>query len=210
MAKTSVPADPRIAAVILAAGGSSRLGRSKQLLRYRGLPLILRAVGLARAAGSGVIVVLGDQRQRLRSLLRRRHARPQEPRLTIVGNAHWAAGLASSLRAGIEAVPPGADAVLILLVDQPRLTSRDIERLVSEWRRRPAQPAAARYLDRIGVPAVIPRRWFHELATLDGDVGAREVLRRLDGISLVEMPAAAFDVDTPADAAALGAETEGA
>jgi molybdenum cofactor cytidylyltransferase len=205
MSRTSAPADPRIAAVILAAGGSSRLGRSKQLLRYRGVPLILRAIRLARqAAGSGVIVVIGDQRQRLRSVLRRRRPGIRPPRLTIVGNAHWGEGLASSLRAGIRAVPPGAEAVLMLLVDQARLTSRDIERLVSEWRKRPSQPAAARYRDRIGVPAVIPRRWFRELATLDGDVGAREVLRRLDGVAPVEMPTAAFDVDTPADAAALG------
>jgi len=205
MSRTSATGDPRIAAVILAAGGSSRLGRSKQLLRYRGVPLIERAVRLARhAAGSGVIVVLGDQRQRLRSLLQRRGQGAQKPRLTIVGNPRWTDGLSSSLRAGIAAVPPGAEAVLMLLVDQATLTSLDIERLVSGWRRHPLRPAAAHYLGRIGVPAVIPRRWFRELATLDGDVGAREVLRRVDGVSLVEMPAAAFDVDTAADAAALG------
>jgi len=206
MSRTSAPADPRLAAVILAAGGSSRLGRPKQLLRYRGATLIERAVRLARrVAGGGIVVVVGDQRQRLRSLLRRReHRRADDGRLRIVGNARWAAGLAASLSVGIAAVPPTAQAALILVVDQARLDARDIERLVAAWRRRPSKPAAALYRERAGVPVVMPRRWFSELANLTGDVGARQVLRRLGDISLVEMPAAAFDVDSPADAESLG------
>jgi len=204
MSPTSAAPDPRLAAVILAAGGSSRLGRPKQLLRYRGVALIERALRLARrVAGRDVIVVLGDQQQRLRSLLRRRPGAGGR-RCSIVNNARWAEGLATSLRAGIGAVPPTAAAVLILVVDQAKIEARDIDRLVSRWQKRPAKPAAARYADRAGVPAVIPRRWFREVATLAGDVGARQILRRLDGTSLVDMPAAAFDIDTPADARSLG------
>ncbi|HUF73064.1 MAG TPA: nucleotidyltransferase family protein [Gammaproteobacteria bacterium] len=207
MSRTSAPADPRLAAVILAAGGSSRLGRPKQLLRYRGATLIERAVRLARrGAACDIVVVVGDQRQRLRSLLRRREQRrADDGRLTIVGNARWAAGLATSLNVGIGAVPTTAKAALILVVDQARLDAEDIERLVAAWQKRPSKPAAARYLERAGVPAVIPRRWFPALASLTGDVGARQVLRRLDDVSLVDMPAAAFDVDLPADAESLGA-----
>jgi molybdenum cofactor cytidylyltransferase len=206
MSRTSAPAEPWLAAVILAAGGSRRLGRPKQLLRYRGRTLIERAVRLARhAAGGGIVVVVGNQRQRLRSLLRRRRESGLEGgRASVVGNPRWATGLASSLAAGIGAVPPAAKAALILVVDQARLDAGDIERLVAAWRRRPSKPAAARYLGRAGVPAVIPRRWFPALASLTGDVGAREVLRRLDDVSLVEMPAAAFDIDLPADAESLG------
>lgn len=205
MSRTSAPADRDLAAVILAAGGSSRLGQPKQLLRYRGRPLIVRAVRLAgRVAGAGVIVVLGDQRQRLRSLLRRRDRVRDHETLSIVDNPRWADGLASSLRAGIGATPTSAKAALILVVDQARLDAADLNRLAGRWRRRPSRPAAAHYLDRAGVPAVIPRRWFRDLAALSGDVGARELLRRLDDVSLVPMPNAAFDVDTPADAATLG------
>lgn len=194
-------ADARLAAVILAAGGSKRLGRTKQLLRYRCMPLILRSVRLARHGTRGrIVVVLGDQRQRLRSLLHR-HAKD----VIVVGNAHWHEGLASSLAAGLQAIPPNVRAALILLVDQAGLEATDIKRLVAAWRARPTRPAAAHYQGRAGVPAVIPRRWFRSLATLGGDVGARHVLRRLGDVSLVAMPSAELDVDTPADAAALGA-----
>jgi molybdenum cofactor cytidylyltransferase len=206
MSMTSAPADVGLATVILAAGGSSRLGRPKQLLRYRGAPLIVRAVRLAqRAAGNDVIVVVGDQRQRLRSVLRRRL-----PLLEVVGNARWAEGLSTSLRVGLGAVPTTARAALILLVDQVRIEARDIDRLVRRWRRRPSKPAAACYLGRAGVPAVIPRRWFGELGALSGDAGARALLRRFGDVSLVEMAAAEFDVDTPADAAALTGYAESA
>lgn len=206
MCRTSAP-DARLAAVILAAGGSSRLGRPKQLLRYRGATLIERAVRLAgRVAGCGIVVVVGAERQRLRSLLRRHpQRRAGGGHLSVVGNTRWAAGLATSLNAGISAVPPTAKAALILVVDQARLDAYDIDRLVAAWRRRPSKPAAARYLERRGVPAVLPRRWFSVLAGLEGDVGARQVLRDLDDISLVEMPAAAFDVDRPADVTELRA-----
>lgn len=209
MSRTSAPADPRLAAVILAAGGSRRLGRPKQLLRYRGSTLIERAARLARdAAGSEVVVVVGDQRQRLRSLLhRRQRAGSGGRRLTIATNARWADGLATSLETGIAALPATTDAALILLVDQAKIEARDIGRLVSQWRKRPGKPAAARYLGRAGVPAVIPRRFFRELSALTGDVGARQLLRRLgDDVSLVDMPAAAFDVDTPDDLESLNRE----
>lgn len=216
MSMTSAPADSRLAAVILAAGGSSRLGRPKQLLRYRGAPLIVRAALLAQhAAGNDIIVVVGDQRQRLRSVLHKRRLDRRPPgnsraRLAVVGNARWPEGLSTSLRAGLEAVPPKATGALILLVDQARIEARDIDRLVRCWRRRPSKAAAAHYLGRAGVPAVIPRRWFGKVRALSGDVGARALLRRLGEVSLVEMAAAGFDVDTPADAAALTGRPEAA
>jgi molybdenum cofactor cytidylyltransferase len=206
MSRTSAPADPRLAAVILAAGGSRRLGRPKQLLRYRGTTLVERAARLARgAAGSDVVVVIGDQPQRLRSLLRRhQRAGSAGRRLTIATNARWADGLATSLKTGIAALPATAGAALILLVDQAKIEAGDIGRLVSQWQRHPGRPAAACYLDRAGVPAVIPRRFFRELSTLTGDTGARQLLRRLgDDVALVDMPAAAFDIDTPDDVESL-------
>lgn len=186
-------------AIVLAAGGSTRLGRPKQLLQYRREALIVRTARLARVAIRGrVIVVLGDQQQRLRSLLRR-----QAPDVTAVGNSHWRDGLATSLQIGMQQVSPKAAGVLVLLVDQAKIETADIDRLISCWRHRPAIPAAAFYGGRAGAPAVIPRRRFNEVRALSGDRGARQLLRRVGDIALVEMPSAQFDVDTPADAALL-------
>jgi len=199
MRQTLTPADTRLAAVILAAGGSRRLGQPKQLLRYRGTQLIVSTARLARqSVGGKVIVVLGDQQQRLRCLLHR-----HDQNLVIVNNSRWREGLATSLKAGLQQVPPAASAVLILLVDQARITTSDVGRLVTCWQKRPGKPAAAYYLGRAGVPAVIPRRWFNDIRALDGNIGARQLLRSLGAISLVDVPTAEFDVDTPADATAL-------
>jgi molybdenum cofactor cytidylyltransferase len=186
-------------AILLAAGGSTRLGRPKQLLTFRRAPLIVRMALLARRSVRGrVIVVLGDQQQRLRSLLRRR-----VPGAIIVTNSHWREGLATSLKSGLKIVAPGAAGFLVLLVDQAKIEATDIDRLIAGWRKRPALPAAAYYGGRGGVPAVIPRALFDQVRALDGDRGARDLLRRVGEISLVEIPAAKFDIDTPADAALL-------
>src|SRR5881394_2835168 len=162
----------RIACVLLAAGGSSRLGRPKQLVRRGPRPLLLHALDAARGApfpDEDVVVVLGAEALRLRALLRR-HA----PRVRIAANARWATGHAGSLH-----------------------------RLVAAWRRRPAFPAAAHYSGRAGVPAVLPRRAWRSLRALDGDAGARALLRGAGAITRVAMPEAELDVDTPADIARL-------
>ena len=191
----------RIACVLLAAGGSSRLGRPKQLVRRGPRPLLLHALDAARGApfpDEDVVVVLGAEALRLRALLRR-HA----PRVRIAANARWATGLASSLRAGLSALPRGAAAALVLLVDQPNVDAGALHRLVAAWRRRPAVPAAAHYSGRAGVPAVLPRRAWRSLRALDGDAGARALLRGAGAITRVAMPEAELDVDTPADVARL-------
>ena len=203
MRTTSARRRPRLAALVLAAGGSSRLGQPKQLLRLRGEPLLLRACRLAGAvADAGVVVVLGAGALRLRNLLRRRG-----PELTIVHNAGWSEGMAGSLRAGLRRVPRGASGLLISLVDHPGIEAADLLRLVGQWRRCPGQPAAAYYEGRAGVPAVIPRRLFGALRAVEGDKGARQVLGRAARSRLLPMPAAAIDVDTPGDAAMLERRT---
>ena len=199
MRTTSARRRPRLAALVLAAGSSSRLGQPKQLLRLRGEPLLLRACRMASAvADVEVIVVLGAGALRLRSLLQRRRLE-----ITIVHNASWSKGMAGSLRSGLAAVPRGTSGLLISLVDQPGIRSADLLRLVGHWRRRPGRPAAAYYQGSAGVPAVIPRRLFGALRAIEGDKGARQILGRAGDVSLLAMPAAAVDIDTPEDAAKL-------
>ena len=180
--------------MLLAAGGSTRLGEPKQLLRRRGVPLLVHAIEAGEAAvGSPVVAVLGARALTLRSVLRRRGVRARP-----VVNAKWRQGLASSLAAGLRALPPRT-AALLVLVDQPNVGRAALERLVAAWRKRPAVPAAAFYDGRAGVPAILPPRHFAAARALSGDQGARALLRSLPDVTLVPMPEAAADVDTPED-----------
>jgi molybdenum cofactor cytidylyltransferase len=189
----------RIACIVLAAGGSRRLGFPKQLLRRRARSLLARALAAARGAlpHSRLIVVLGAEAPRLRLVVRR-----AAPSVDVVYNAHWADGLASSLNAGLTAVPAVTHAILVTLVDQPNVDERALLRLLHAWGRRQGVAAAALYSGRPGVPAVLPRRYWRAIRELRGDAGARTLLRA-SGITFVDMPEAELDIDTRADVARL-------
>lgn len=184
---------------MLAAGGSRRLGFPKQLLRRRARPLLAHALQAARRAlpRSPLVVVLGAAALRLRSVVRR-----AAREATVVYNASWADGLASSLNAGVDAVPAHTAAILVMLVDQPGVDERALSRLLRAWRRRPGAAAAALYAGRNGVPAVLPRRYWRAIRELRGDAGARALLRSA-AVTSVSMPEAELDIDTRADAARL-------
>lgn len=184
--------------LILAAGASTRLGQPKQLVKIAGRPALHVVVEHAVAiAGNAVTVVVGAHAKELTYLFGR------SPASWIV-NKHWEEGMASSLKCGLGAVPPAADAVMILLGDQVRVTRDDLSRLLGAWQGQEHMIAAAVYGGTVGVPAIFPRAYFPELAELRGDEGARKILRRnADRIVRVPMPSAAFDLDTPEDLRAL-------
>jgi molybdenum cofactor cytidylyltransferase len=180
---------------VLAAGGSSRLGRPKQLVRYRQRLLLSRAVAAGAAlAPKRVVVVLGADAVRLRLVLRR----SRQP-VTCVQNRRWREGIASSLRAGLATLPKRARAALIVLTDQPRVGVRALARIGRAWRARPGLPVAAAYSDGIGVPAILPRRLWRRAAALEGDVGARKLLAAEARLVRVAVPEAELDIDTAAD-----------
>lgn len=183
--------------LVLAAGGSARLGRAKQFLRHRGATLLHTAVSRARRAG-GVrpVVVTGARHLAVALAARRAGAR-------TVHNAAWRRGMGTSLARGI-ASRPHAAAVLVMTVDQPFVAQRDLDRLLRAWRRRPDHPAAAAYAGRLGIPAVLPRRHLAALRRTDGDRGARSLLNaQARRVTAVALPAAVHDIDTPADRSAL-------
>jgi len=199
MVRFAARRSPALACVLLAAGGSRRLGHPKQLLRHQNRPLLLHAIDAARTAAPGapLVVVLGAHRMRLRLALRR-----AAPTVLVAANPRWTEGLASSLQAALDRVPHGTRAILVQLVDQPRVDADALRRLLAAWRRRPGIPAAARYDNRAGVPAVLPRSSWRAVRALRGDSGARALLRDARALTLVDMPQAAVDLDTPEDVSA--------
>lgn len=193
-------ANPHV--LVLAAGAARRFGSPKQLVRVGGEPLLHRAVTRAtEVAGHAVTVVLGAHAAQLTPLLKHSAA-------SVVVNRQWEEGLASSLRAGIAQLPGSAVAVLVTLADQAAITTHDLRRLVTAWRRQPDWAVAAGYEGHAGVPAIFPASAFPALLALRGDVGARPVIQALgDRCLRFPMPHAAIDIDTPEDLLKLAPES---
>jgi CTP:molybdopterin cytidylyltransferase MocA len=186
----------RFGAVILAAGGSSRMGAAKQMLELEGRPLIARSVDAVLGSRAGpVIVVLGADSARIRAAIGRR------PVLAVL-NPDWSSGLASSIRLGLAALlaaEPALDAALLTPCDQPALSSGAIARLAA-LQRATGRIAAARYGGRNGAPAVFGRGHFAALAALEGDEGARKLINGdPEIVAALDLPDLALDLDTPAD-----------
>jgi molybdenum cofactor cytidylyltransferase len=181
-------------AIVLAAGGSSRFGSAKQLVRIGDRPLLSLVAGrAAEVVGHALTVVLGAGAAELSPLLRHSPG-------SVVINRDWREGLASSIRAGVASLPAACAGVMLVLADQACVTAEDLRRLAGTWRRQPQCVVAARYGATNGVPAIFPQHLFGELRELKGDVGARALLKRhADRLVKVPMASAAFDLDTPDD-----------
>ena len=184
---------PRHAAIVLAAGGSRRLGRPKQALEVDGQPLLRRAVLAALAtAPARTVVVLGAGAGALRPLV-------ADLATEFVECADWNEGMGASLRTGLAHAGAGMDGALVVLCDQPALEASHLRALVARWREAPDRAVASRYADVRGVPAILPHAWFTELAALRGDAGARELLRTRADVREVVNEALGRDIDTPGD-----------
>lgn len=172
------------AAIVLAAGASTRLGRPKQLLKLGGETLLERAVRVATdAACTPVIVVIHDA-----ALIEPLQARGAQ----VLLNRRWYEGMSTSIHAGVRrATGLKADGVVLMTCDQPAVTAVHLRALMASG----AMTASA-YAGRRGVPAYIPAASFPELLQLSGDTGARELLR---SGATVDLPGGELDVDTEAD-----------
>jgi molybdenum cofactor cytidylyltransferase len=189
--------DAGIAAVVLAAGASTRLGKPKQLIEIEGEQLLRRTVRLALEVGCApVFVVLGFEAERMRAQLEGLGA-------TAAVNERWTEGMGSSLRSGMEAVcarEPQPRGVLLLVCDQPRLTVEHLRKLLAEQGGDDSAIVASEYAGRAGVPAVFGRQYFAELLAVEGDRGAREVIRRHgEAVRAVAWPEGEIDLDRAED-----------
>ncbi|GMU09360.1 nucleotidyltransferase family protein [Corallococcus caeni] len=186
-----------VAVVVLAAGGSSRLGQPKQLLRHEGTSLVRRAARSALDASPVVVVVLGARRDDVASELDGLAVR-------CVDNPEWALGQGSSLHAGLRALPPDVDGAVLMLCDQLRVDAAHLRSLISTFERTHAPIIASAYASTRGVPALFSRALFSELEALPPTDGARGLIAR-DPSRVVEvaLPGGEEDVDTAEDALRL-------
>jgi molybdenum cofactor cytidylyltransferase len=183
-----------VAVVLLAAGGSTRLGRPKQLLVYRGTTLIRRMAEAAlRSRAQSVVVVLGAHAARVRPAL---HGLP----LQVVENLEWESGISSSIRAGIRTVPPSCQAILFMAVDQVYVTADLLDRLLSIYEESATPIVASSYAGTRGIPVLFARTLFPLLLSLAGDSGAKQIIEaHAHETATVDFPRGSIDLDRPED-----------
>jgi molybdenum cofactor cytidylyltransferase len=198
-----------IAAVVLAAGRSTRMGGPNKLLaEIAGRPLVRIAVEQVLASrAKPVIVVTGHERERVEAALKGLSVQ-------FVHNPDFAQGLGGSVRTGIAAVPAAADAAIVCLGDMPQVDAALIDRLIAGFAPEQGALAVVPTIDgQRGNPVLWSRRFFPDLMAIEGDVGARNLINRY-GEAVVEVPVtgkgALVDVDTPEALRGIKAAIEGA
>jgi len=191
-----------IPAILLAAGASRRLGRPKQLVRVAGETLLERTLRVVRESGAGpTLAVLCAHRDAIQTAIDLAAVR-------VVVNPEWEQGIATSIRVGLRAAQEqvsDATGILMLVCDQPKLNAEHLRILIAVHERA-VEPSivASLYAGIAGIPAIFPASQFSRLLGLQGDAGARYLLRD-PGCPLISVPfeGGEVDLDTPYDLAAL-------
>lgn len=181
-------------AIILAAGESIRFGSTKQLAHWDNETLVGRAVRLARAVcGDCSVLVLGSDWERVLAAC--------EPRPGFfVRNDQYESGMASSIACGVRSVASVADAVLLIMADQPLITAEHLSSLIQEWSRSADDIIVSEYAGVQGPPVIFPAHCFDKLMHLEGDQGARALLSDpAHSVTGLTFDAASIDIDTPED-----------
>jgi len=183
-----------VGVIVLAAGGSTRMGQPKQLLRFGGESLLRRAVRTALAThDSRTLVVVGSDAPAMQSELR-------DVPASIILNGDWARGLSSSIRCAIGALGQAARAALFMTCDQPLVTPSLLQEMIDIFRTASAPLVACEYGGTLGVPALFSHRHFRDLLALTGDAGAKALLIRHEGeVHRIPFPEGSYDVDTIQD-----------
>ena len=183
----------QVGAIVLAAGGSTRMGEPKQLLPIDGRPMVRHVVEVVCAAGlAQVVVVVGAEAQPVTRAL-------AGLSVQISFNESWARGLSDSLKTGLDALRPEIQATLIVLADQPGLTTDLLQSLAARYQATRARVVAPYYQGHRGNPVLFDRVLFQELRAVEGDRGGRDILERhRDWVERVDVdtPAVLLDVDT--------------
>ena len=206
----------QIAAVILAAGESSRLGQPKQLIQFRGKTLVRRTVDAASEAGCRkVLVVLGDSKRTASGsptgkareyeidLVEAIRSELEKTGATIVANPNWKRGIGTSIRAGVRHLiesAPGVEATVLLACDQPFVDRAVIDGIITLHHETRKPIVAASYAGTLGVPALFDRSRLPDLLGLDDSAGAKSIiLSNRDQVAEFPFPEGEIDIDTAED-----------
>jgi molybdenum cofactor cytidylyltransferase len=196
--------------MILAAGESSRMGRDKALLDYRGSTFLNHLISLFLPRLSPVVVVLGHNAPAIRAAIAAEPA-AESADLRVVVNDRYKLGMLSSLQAGIRALPPGAPGALFTLVDHPAVQESTLDQLVEAFARGGAPLVIPRYQAKRGHPVAASRAILEEILALPAETSAKDVIhahrsetRFLD----VDDPGVVTDVDSPPEYEDLKASWE--
>jgi molybdenum cofactor cytidylyltransferase len=186
-----------IAAVILAAGASTRMGTPKQLLSWQGRTLLRSVTETAIASHcSPIIIVLGAYIEQI-------HCEVRDLPVRVVENHEWQMGMGSSIRSGIQALlnqTSAVEAAILLLCDQPFVSPQIIQQLKSIYYSTHQPIIASKYRNIVGVPALFHSTLFPELVGLNQLEGAKTVIQRhINSVSTLDFPQGAMDTDTPKD-----------
>ena len=177
-------------AVILAAGGSSRLGYPKQLLEVHGQNILQKLVLDVQNSVDDLLVVTGAYADAICQVL---------PGVQCVHNTHWSQGMGGTIAVAVEALPAKTTHVLICLCDQVKIPVSHYTKLLDNARQHPGDIWASKYAGTIGVPAIFPSKYFSQLLALKGCRGGAHSMIRQYPHQWVCCEAAAFDLDEAQD-----------
>lgn len=184
------------AIVILAAGESRRMGTSKQLLMVENTPLLRRSAEIAVRTTQPVWVVLGANESAHRGVLSGCSCK-------IVVNPNWREGMGTSIQLGLASVcneARDASAILLMVCDQPLVTTAHLLSLLAQSTLHPSSRIASGYADTMGVPAIFPKTFFSQLMKIPPSMGARKLLAdNPETVVTVPLPGGEIDLDTPED-----------
>jgi molybdenum cofactor cytidylyltransferase len=178
--------------ILLAAGASQRLGFPKQLVQIK-KELLVRRTARVAVEVFPLTVVLGHRSEECRAAVAGLN-------VAVLENPNWEEGIASSIRLGVErANENGAQAVVLLVVDQYQIDSNILRAIIGKFDGQPDCSVAASYAGVLGTPVLFGSGWFQQLLSLRGDYGARALLKGAINVASVSWPAGAEDLDTISD-----------
>lgn len=185
------------AVLILAAGAASRMNQAKMLLPFASASILSHILGEVKAVKPGCICLLtGYYHKEIADSI-------DTSQLFLVHNKHWKEGMASSIRAGMQALMkkyPELSSVMILVSDQPYLNRKLLYEMMAVQAKTRKGIVAARYGKVTGTPVLFEKKYFNQLLALDGDTGARSVLQQhKTDMATVAFPLGAIDIDTAED-----------
>lgn len=189
---------PKVTILLLAAGGSSRLGQPKQVLPWKSSNLLQNAIEVAKETKAcRVVLVLGANYNTIISKI-------NTSDIEVFHNKTWYRGIGNSIAEGVKQslkTIPETDAILVMLSDQPLIESKYLNRLISKFQHNKQQIIATNYANNnLGVPAIFEKNYFNELMLLKGDNGAKQIIKDyLAKVISEPVPLESDDIDTMQD-----------